>query len=95
MGGCCEVGQVTDLLFVLWFQWNVFGAAIASVIAQLFSFLFCLKQIKKIPHIQLQKSDWKLDRKMAGELFLFGLPITLQFIVIPYYQYHKRLLLSK
>lgn len=71
-----------DLLFVLWFQWNVFGAAIASVIAQLFSFLFCLKQIKNIPYIQLQKSDWKLNRKMAGELFLFGLPIALQFIVI-------------
>ena len=71
-----------DLLFVLVFHWGVFGAAFASVIAQLFSFLFCLVQIKKIDCVRFEKNDWKFDAKMAKEMLLFGLPIALQMIVI-------------
>ena len=34
-----------DLLFVLVFHWGIFGAAIATVIAQVFSFLACLVSV--------------------------------------------------
>lgn len=71
-----------DLLFVLVFKWGVFGAAIASVTAQLFSFLFCLVRIKKIQFVQFENEDWKFDGKMAKEMLLFSLPIALQMIVI-------------
>lgn len=71
-----------DLLFVLVFHWGVFGAAIASVTAQLFSFLFCLVRIRKIPYVQFEKDDWKFDGKRAKEMLAFGLPIALQMIVI-------------
>ena len=71
-----------DLLFVLIFHWGVFGAAIASVMAQLVSFLYCLRQIRKIDCVRITKSMWKPDWRLCGEMLRFGLPIALQFIVI-------------
>lgn len=71
-----------DLLFVLVFKWGVFGAAIASVTAQFFSFLFCLVRIKKIQFVKFEKGDWKFDGKIAKKMLLFSLPIALQMIVI-------------
>lgn len=71
-----------DLLFVLVFHWGVFGAAIASVMAQFFSFLFCLVRIKKVDFIQFEKSDWHFNGKTAKEMLAFGLPIALQMTVI-------------
>lgn len=71
-----------DLIFVLIFRWGVFGAAIASVTAQLFSFIFCLVRIRKIEYVRFEKEDWKFDGKMAKEMLMFGLPIALQMIVI-------------
>ena len=71
-----------DLLFVLAFHWGIFGAAIASVTAQLVSFLYCLGQIKKIEYVQIRKEDWKPESGMLRELLVFGLPIAFQYIVI-------------
>ncbi|MDE6149304.1 MAG: polysaccharide biosynthesis C-terminal domain-containing protein, partial [Ruminococcus sp.] len=71
-----------DLIFVLIFRWGVFGAAFASVIAQLFSFLFCLVRIRKIEYVRFEKEDWKFNGKMAKKMLMFGLPIALQMIVI-------------
>lgn len=71
-----------DLLFVLVFCWGVFGAAIASVMAQLFSFLFCLFRIRKVECVRFEKSDWTFDGKMAKEMLAFGLPLAVQMIVI-------------
>jgi len=80
IAACMNVGL--DLLFVLVFHLGVFGAAIASVTAQLFSFLFCLIRIRKVEYVQFEKGDWKFNGKMAVEMLAFGLPIALQMIVI-------------
>lgn len=80
IAACLNVGL--DMLFVLLFHWGVFGAAIASVMAQLFSFLFCLVRIRKVEYVQFEKGDWKFNGKMAVEMLSFGLPIALQMIVI-------------
>lgn len=80
IAACLNVGL--DLLFVMVFHWGVFGAAFASVTAQLFSFLFCLVCIRKVEYVQFAKDDWKFNGKMAAEMLAFGLPIALQMIVI-------------
>lgn len=80
IAACLNVGL--DLLFVMVFHWGVFGAAFASVTAQLFSFLFCLVRIRKVEYVQFAKGDWKFNGKMAAEMLAFGLPIALQMIVI-------------
>lgn len=80
IAACMNIGL--DMLFVLVFHWGVFGAAIASVAAQLFSFLFCLARIRKVEYVRFEKGDWKFDGKMAAEMLVFGLPIALQMILI-------------
>lgn len=80
IAACLNVGL--DLLFVMVFHWGVFGAAIASVTAQFFSFLFCLVQIRKVEYVQFEKEDWKFDGKMAIKMLSFALPIAMQMIVI-------------
>ena len=70
------------LLVVLVFHWGIFGAAIATVSAQLVSFLYCLVKISKIEYVSLAKANWVPDGKMIKELLLFGLPLALQYIVI-------------
>ena len=71
-----------DLLFVMVFKWGIFGAAFASVLSQLVSFIYCLYQIKKVSCVKLDKSIWKLDFKMVKDLLVFGIPLSLQYIVI-------------
>lgn len=71
-----------DLLFVMVFRWGVFGAALASVLAQGVSFLYCLWQITKISFVHLEKSMWKPDFKRSGMLLKFSLPLAGQSIVI-------------
>ncbi len=80
IAACLNVGL--DMLFVLVFHWGVFGAAIASVAAQLFSFLFCLIRIKKVEYVRLEKDDWKFNNKIAVKMLAFALPIAMQMILI-------------
>ena len=71
-----------DCLFVFVFQWGIFGAAIASVTAQLISFLYCLLRVRTIACIQIDKSMWRPDWKLIKQMLLFGLPICMQYMVI-------------
>ena len=80
IAGLLNVGL--DLLFVLVFRWGIFGAAIATVTAQLVSFLYCLVKISKIEYVNLTKADWVPDGKMLKELLFFGIPLALQYTVI-------------
>lgn len=71
-----------DCLFVFVFGWGIVGAAVASLIAQLFSFLYCLLVIRRIKIIKPDKEAWRIDLKLIKELLLFGIPIVMQFIAI-------------
>lgn len=71
-----------DCLFVLVFQWGIFGAAIASVIAQLVSFLYCLVRICRIDCINIDRAMWKPDWKLIKQMLLFDIPICIQYFGI-------------
>ena len=71
-----------DCLFVLVFQWGIVGAAVASLLAQLVSFLYCYAVIRKIDCISLGHILWKVDLQRFKRMMLFGMPIALQFVVI-------------
>lgn len=71
-----------DLVFVLIFKWGVFGAALASVLAQFFSFLYCLWQIRKIECLKQHKQTASFDFKKSKELLFFSLPLAAEYIVI-------------
>ena len=73
---------VLDLLFVLAFEWGVFGAALASVLSQCVAFLFCMVKILKIEYVKLNRSAWTWDCRMAKEMAAFGIPLALQYVII-------------
>jgi putative MATE family efflux protein len=73
---------VLDLLFVPVFGWGVGGAAIATVLAQICSALYCLYHIRKIEILKLQPDDWRFHLSLAGNLMRVGVPMALQNSII-------------
>lgn len=73
-----------DCVFVFLFQWGIFGAAMASVLAQLISFLFCFLKIRRIEYVHIEGTMWVPDWKLVKELILFGIPIAIQNIIIAF-----------
>jgi len=71
-----------DCLFVFVFQWGIFGAAAASVISQMISFLYCVAAIRKIEFIHLNQHAWQIDQNKLTHMLVFGLPIAMQYIII-------------
>ena len=71
-----------DLLFVMTFNWGIFGAAFASVLAQFVSFIYCFVQIRKIDCVKLGRSSWKISFPMLKKLLGFSIPLALQYMVI-------------
>ncbi len=71
-----------DLLFVMVFKWGIFGAAFASVLSQLVSFIYCFMQIKKIDCVNPDKEARTFDFKMIKDLTVFSIPLAAQYMVI-------------
>ena len=76
------INIVLDLLFVIVFQWGIVGAAVATVIAQLFSFLYCLSAIRRIEILCTERTDWKPVKADILRLLGLGIPLALQFSMI-------------
>ena len=73
---------VLDLLFVLVFHWGIAGAAIATLIAQAISSIYCLLKIRKIDFMALKKDHFTLKPGMAGRLVSLGSPMAAQNAII-------------
>ena len=76
------VNIALDLLFVLGFGLGIGGAAAATLIAQLFSSLFCLWHIRKIAFLSLSVSDFKMEGTRPVKLLMLGFPMAFQNAVI-------------
>ena len=73
---------VLDLLFVLVFHWGIAGAAVATLIAQGISSIYCLLKIRKIDFLALKKQHFTLKPAMAGRLLSLGSPMAAQNAII-------------
>lgn len=73
---------VLDLLFVLGFGWGIAGAAVATLIAQLISALYCFLQLRKMQQIQLSAGDFRVNRTHAWKLYKLGMPMAFQNLII-------------
>ena len=73
---------VLDLLFVLVLHWGIAGAAIATLIAQGISSIYCLLKIRKIEFLTINKSHFALKPAMAGRLLGLGSPMAAQNAII-------------
>lgn len=73
---------ILDLLFVLVFEWGVEGAAIATVIAQCISAVYCFWHVSRIKILRLCREDWKIERALCGNLMKLGIPMAFQNTII-------------
>lgn len=71
-----------DLLFVMGFHWGVAGAAAATVIAQVFSGVYCFLNVRKVTVIRLEPVDFRLTGGMTRALLKLGSPVALQNAII-------------
>ena len=73
---------VLDLIFVMVFHWGIAGAAVATLIAQLISGLYCLYHIWKIEFLKMQKTDFLPRGALCGKLMALGSPMAFQNCII-------------
>lgn len=71
-----------DVLFVVVFHSGVAGAAVATVVAQFFSSVFCLVRICKIDFLRIQKGDFSANTQIYLRLLKLGFPTAFQNAVI-------------
>ena len=72
-----------DLTFIILFKMGVFGAALATVISQLFSGILSVIYImKKVDILRIRKEEWKaVNGPIIGTLCKMGIPMGLQYSI--------------
>ena len=74
---------VLDLVLVLAFGLGVLGAALGTIIAQAFSWLFGVVYINRhYPEISLRLLSRKFDRALFGQIMSIGLPAGIQMSLV-------------
>lgn len=77
------INIILDFVFILNFHLGVFGAGLATIIAQAFSVLYLLIYIyRKVPHFHLKQTDWHLDRENLKKHAQLGFPMGFQSSII-------------
>ena len=76
------VNMVLDVVFILTFGLDVFGAALATVLSQFLAGAGCLiRMLRGYPILRTERSDWRWEYRRMGELCLMGLPMGLQYSI--------------
>lgn len=76
------INIVLDIVFILIFKMDVFGAALATVIAQFISGFGCLFRVcRGFDVLAMEKDDWKPSGKQISMLLAMGLPMGLQYSI--------------
>lgn len=78
----CVVNVVLDILFVMVFHWGIRGAAIATVIAQVISAIYCFWKLLGIPVIRIDKAAMSIDVVLCRQHLVMGLPMAFQNAII-------------
>lgn len=73
---------VLDLVFVLLFHWGIAGAAVATLLAQLLSGVYCFYFIKRIDILKTSRDELIMENELCGKLLLLSFPIAFQNMVI-------------
>ena len=71
-----------DLLFVPVLGMGVMGAALATILAQLISGIFCFLKLRKLEVLHFEPQDKQLSGVLQRKLFCLGMPLAFQFTLI-------------
>lgn len=68
-----------DLLFVISFNWGVFGVAIATIISQTVAAIGCIiYAYQKIAYFRIPKEFYEVDRELVIKCIKIGIPVSFQ-----------------
>lgn len=73
---------VLDLLFVVGFHWGIAGAAIATVVSQVASAVYCFLNVRRISILSVQRQDLRPEKALTLTLLKLGFPMALQNAII-------------
>jgi len=74
---------VLAIAFVAVFRWGISGAAYATVISQLFSFIGIYYYLnKKYPQFQVRIRDWRIKRQILKQCLEISIPAAMQQVFI-------------
>lgn len=76
------INIILDYFFVACLNWGVRGAASATIIAQAFSFIYCLKKLSRNSILHFTYQDFKIDYKKCWNLLKLGIPLGMQNVII-------------
>ena len=76
------INIILDLVFVAAFHMGVAGAALATVIAQCFSALYCFIIVRKIEIVHITRDDFRAVPGLNRKLLSLGTPILFQDVII-------------
>lgn len=79
----CFVNIGLDLLFVSVWDMGIFGAALATIIAQVLAGIGCLFfAFTRNPWFKLSREDWKPDGDIIKQSVRMGLPLAMQWSMV-------------
>ena len=77
------INIILDLIFVAWFRWDVWAAALATSISQITSSILCLMFLmKKGTVYQVELCRIRIDKYILKDILKYGLPSGIQNSVI-------------
>lgn len=76
------INIILDLVFVAGLHMGVAGAALATVIAQCFSALYCFIIVRKIEIVHITRDDFRAVPGLNRKLLSLGTPILFQDVII-------------
>lgn len=72
-----------DILFVAVIPMGVGGAALATVLAQFLSGVFCMVYMTRIlDFVRVKRGEWKPEKNLIKEVLRYGVPAALQMSII-------------
>lgn len=66
------VNTILDPLFIFGFGWGIFGAALATILGQILSFVLALRYLWKFQTITLTRASFRIDMKDNMKTFYMG-----------------------
>ncbi|MBR6073978.1 MAG: MATE family efflux transporter, partial [Victivallales bacterium] len=79
------INVVLDLLFVACFHWGVFGAGLATILGQAFSFLYALwflYQHRDETGFDFMPHSFRIEKQCLKGLLKLGLPLACRFSIV-------------
>lgn len=73
----CIINIILDAVFIYVFKWGIAGAAVATVIGQFSSFIYIFIIGLKYKYIKIDKSLFKLDKRIIKNIYIVAIPSTI------------------